>query len=76
MHFMSKIIEIAPLAAKEDKLEQISEYLEELKHELGEVLEEYEDEGVDSSKLDALTEALDALEDAYDTIDEIVAEEL
>ena len=36
---MSKIIEIAPLAAKEDKLEQISEYLEELKHELGEVLE-------------------------------------
>ena len=39
-------------------------------------LEEYEDEGADSSKLDALTEALDALEDAYDAIDEIVAEEL
>ena len=73
---MNKIIEIASLATKEDKLEQISKYLEELQHKLVEVLEEYEDEGADSSKLDALTEALDALEDAYDAIDEIVAEEL
>lgn len=76
IHFMSKIIKIAPLAAKEDKLKQISEYLEELKHELGEVMEEYEEEEADSSKLDALTEALDALEDAYDAIEDIVAEEL
>lgn len=72
---MGKIIEIAPLAIKEDKLEQIVDYLGELKHELGKVIEEYEDDGADSDKIDILTEALDALEDAYDAVEEILMEE-
>ena len=44
---MKKIIEIAPLAGKEDKLDQISDYLEQLKTSLAELVEEYEDEDAD-----------------------------
>lgn len=73
---MSKIIQIAPLGTKEDKLEQIADYLEELKHEMGEVLEEYEAEGAGNETLDTLTEVLDALSDAYDAIEEITAGEM
>ena len=39
---MSKIIELAPLAGKEEKLEQISDYLKQIKTELAELIEEYE----------------------------------
>ena len=38
------LINISPLATKEDKLQDISDYLEELKHELGTVIDEYEDD--------------------------------
>lgn len=37
------LINFSPVAKKEDKLQDISDYLEELKHELGSVIEEYED---------------------------------
>jgi hypothetical protein len=71
-----KLVEIAPMASKEDKLDQILDYLEELKHEFAEIVDEYESENTDRKKLDILTEALDALEDAYDGVNEVVMDEL
>ena len=41
---MSKLVEIAAFADKEDKLNQILEHLEELKDEFAEIVEEYEDD--------------------------------
>ena len=73
---MKKIIEFAPAAAKEDKLEQISSYLEQPKTSLAELTEEYESQNADEEKVTALTDALDALEDAYDTIEEVLLDEV
>lgn len=72
---MEKIIEIASYAVKEDKLNQISDYLEQLKTSLAELVEEYEDEDADEERITMLTEALDALEDAYDAIEEVLLDE-
>ena len=69
---MGKITEIALMALKEDKLEQISEQLEELKNTLADVIEEYEADGEPPQTLDSLTEALDALEDASEIITDTV----
>ena len=71
---MGKITEIAPMALKEDKLEQISEQLEELKNILADVIEEYEVDGESPQTLNSLTEALDALEDAAEIIMDTVNE--
>lgn len=73
---MEKHINIAPLADKEGKLQDIASYLEELKNALAETIDEYEDEGGDNKKADTLTEALDALEDALDAINDVVMDEL
>lgn len=72
---MSKIIELAPLAGKEEKLEQISDYLKQIKTELAELVEEYEEDQADARKADTLTEALDALADAYEMIEEVILDE-
>ncbi len=69
------LINISPLATKEDKLQDISDYLEELKHELGTVIDEYEDEGASEDTLDTFTEVLDAMEDAVDGIFDVLEEE-
>ena len=78
---MSNQINIAPMAHKEEKLQIIADYLEELKDALTDVLEEYEAEDAkdadsSSEKLDTLTEALDALEDAFDAINDVVLDEM
>lgn len=70
------LVKIAPMATKEDKLEQICDYLEELKHAFAEVVDEYEGEDADSETLDLLTDALDAMEDAFDGIEEVVMSEV
>ena len=64
------------MGTKEDKLEQICDYLEELKHAFAEVVDEYEGEEADEETMDILTGALDAMEDAFDGIEEVVMSEL
>ena len=49
--------------------------MEELKNQFSELIQEYEDDGVDARKVDTLTEALDALEDAYDMVCEVAENE-
>ena len=50
--------------------------MEELKNQFSELIQEYEDDGVDGRKLDTLTEALDALEDAYEMVCEVTESEI
>ena len=69
---MGKIIDLSAVLEKEEKLEQVADYMEELKNQFSELIQEYEDDGVDARKVDTLTEALDALEDAYDMVCEVV----
>ncbi len=69
------LINISPLATKEDKLQDISDFLEELKHEFGAVIDEYEDDGASEDILDTLTEVLDAMEDAFDGIADVLESE-
>ena len=66
------LINTSPFATKEDKLQDISDYLEELKHEFGAVIDEYEDDDVSEDILDTLTEVLDAMEDAFDGIADVL----
>lgn len=72
---MGKIIELAPLAGKEEKLEQISDYLKQIKTKLAELIEKYEEDQEDTGKADTLTEALDALADACEMIEEVILDE-
>ena len=74
-YIMGKIIDLSVVLEKEEKLEQVADYMEELKNQFSELIQEYEDDGVDDRKLDTLTEALDALEDAYEIVCEIVEDE-
>lgn len=69
------LINISPLAPKEDILQDISDYLEELKHALGTVIDEYEDEGASEDTMDALTEVLEAMEDAVDGIYDVLEDD-
>lgn len=69
---MGKIIDLSVVLEKEEKLQQVADYMEELKNQFSELIQEYEDDGVDARKVDTLTEALDALEDAYDMVCEVV----
>lgn len=70
-----KKIEIAPLATKEDKLEQMVEYLEELKYAFSEFVDECEDDQVDEGVTGLLSEALTALDDALDCMNDALEEE-
>jgi len=54
------------------KLEQIADYMGELKDEFAALIQEFDEDGADQRKLDTLTEALDALEDAYDMVNEVL----
>ncbi len=68
------LIEIAPHASKEEKLNQILNYLEELKNAFSEVVQEFEDEGAEEETVDLLTGALDAVEDAHDVVMDVLEE--
>lgn len=70
-----KKIEIAPLANKEDKLEQMVEYLEELKYVFYEFVDECEDDNVDEGVTGLLSEALTSIDDALDCMNEALDEE-
>lgn len=67
-----KNAKITPIKTKEEKLAQIFNSLEKAKHELAELVEQYDKEGTDSEKTDILTEAMDALTDACEGIEEAV----
>ena len=68
------LIEIAPHASKEEKLNQILAYLEELKNAFSEVVQNFEDEGAEEETVDLLTGALDAVEDAHDVVMDVLEE--
>lgn len=76
VHNMGKLVDIAPLADKELKLQDIADYLEKLKDAMADIIEEYEEGDAGEEKLDTLTEALDALEDAFDAVNDVVMDEL
>lgn len=72
---MGKIINLSSVLEKEEKLQQVVDYMEELKDQFSDLIQEYEDDGADVGKVDTLTEALDALEDAYEMVCEVAEEE-
>lgn len=72
---MGKIINLSSVLEKEEKLQQVVEYMEELKDQFSDLIQEYEDDGADVRKVDTLTEALDTLEDAYEMVCEVAEEE-
>ena len=69
---MGKIIDLSAVMEKEEKLEQIADYMGELKDKFAALIQEFDEDGADQRKLDTLTEALDALEDAYDMVNEVL----
>ena len=74
-HTKGKIINLSAVLEKEEKLQQVVDYMEELKDQFSDLIQEYEDDGADVRKVDTLTEALDALEDAYEMVCEVAEEE-
>ena len=66
------LVEIAPNVSKEDKLNQILDYMNELKKAFADVVQEFEDEDAEEETIDLLTGALDALEDAHDVVLDLV----
>ena len=72
---MGKIINLSAVLEKEEKLQQVVDYMEELKDQFSDLIQEYEDDGADVRKVDTLTEAQDALEDAYEMVCEVAEEE-
>ena len=72
---MGKIINLSAVLEKEEKLQQVVDYMEELKDQFSDLIQEYEDDGADVRKVDTLTEALDELEDAYEMVCEVAEEE-
>ena len=72
---MGKIINLSSVLEKEEKLQQVVDYMEELKDQFSDLIQEYEDDGADVRKVDTLTESLDALEDAYEMVCEVAEEE-
>ena len=72
---MGKIINLSAVLEKEEKLQQVVDYMEELKDQFSDLIQEYEDDGADVRKVDTLTEGLDALEDAYEMVCEVAEEE-
>ena len=55
---MGKIINLSAVLEKEEKLQQVVDYMEELKDQFSDLIQEYEDDGADVRKVDTLTEAL------------------
>lgn len=69
---MGKLINMNGTADKNKTLQRILEQLDTVKDDLAELLSAYEETEADSTRMDALTEALDALEDAVELIDEVL----
>lgn len=69
---MAKTVKFKGSAPEDKKLTAIQERLESLKADLADLIQEYDEAGIDEDRLDAMTEALDALEDAWDGLDEIL----
>lgn len=65
-------INFAQKQAKEDKLRQILERLEELKNDFADVVDEYEDSNAKMNVLDLLGESLAAVDDAIDGINDVL----
>ena len=74
-YYGKKLLIYHPYWKKEEKLQQVVDYMEELKDQFSDLIQEYEDDGADVRKVDTLTEALDALEDAYEMVCEVAEEE-
>nr|WP_294660991.1 hypothetical protein [uncultured Blautia sp.] len=72
---MAKIVNIGLSESKDERLLQLVNSVNTVKASLANMIEEYENEGVEEKKLDTMTEALDALEDAYDALNDILLEE-
>ena len=72
---MGKIINLSAVLEKEEKLQQVVDYMEELTDQFSYLIQEYEDDCADVRKVDTLTYALDALEDAYEMVCEVAEEE-
>ena len=64
-------IDIPEFATDEEKLLQIIDYLEELKEELGNIVDEMD---ADGRNVDFLDEGLEAIDDAIDSISDAVDE--
>ncbi|MCQ2510909.1 MAG: hypothetical protein MJ116_10660 [Lachnospiraceae bacterium] len=71
---MAKTVKFKSSAAGDKKLMALQEQLGALKTDLADLIQEYDEKGVDEGQLDALTEVLDALEDAWDGLDEVLEE--
>lgn len=66
------LVEMGEGLSKEEKLNRILDYLEELKTVFSEVVQEYDEEEAPEETVDLLTGALDAVEDAHDVILDVV----
>ena len=51
---MGKIIDLSAVMEKEEKLEQIADYMGELKDEFAALIQEFDEDGADQRKLDTL----------------------
>ena len=65
-------IELTPQTQNEEKLHQISDYLEQLKHALVEISADYGEEQEDVS--DLLGDALETMDDLIDIVNETADE--
>ena len=68
------LIKIDEHAAKEEKLNQILDYMEELKNAFAEVVDEFGSGDSEEESVGLLTGALDAMEDAHDVILDVIEE--
>ncbi len=66
------LVRIDEQISKEEKLNQILDYLGELKNVFAEVVSEFENEDAPEETVDMLTGALDAVEDAHDVILDVI----
>ena len=69
-----RLIKIDEYASKEEKLNQILEYLQELKNAFAEVIDEFDSGDSEEETVNLLTGALDTVEDAHDVILDVIDE--
>ena len=67
-------VKINEHASKEEKLNQILDHLEELKHAFSEIVDEFAAGDTEEEIVDLLTGALDAIEDAHDVVLDVTEE--
>ena len=66
------LVKIDEHASKEEKLNLILDYLEDIKNAFAEVIDEFSTEDDSEETVDMLTGALDAVEDAHDVILDVI----